>query len=77
MADRGVDVLQGLERLAGELRRLGELGLPSLREALLVNPHSAEEISDAIRESATELRANVRLQMQEDVKQQVEKVGVR
>lgn len=48
-----------------------------IAEGALDDPRVHELISDAIRESATELRANVRLQVHDDVKRQVEKVGVR
>ena len=46
-----------------------------IAEGALADPRVHELISDAIRESATELRANVRARMHEDVRLQPEKVG--
>lgn len=48
-----------------------------IAEGALDDPRVHELISDAIRESATELRANVRARMHEDVKLDSEKVGAR
>lgn len=48
-----------------------------IAEGALEDERVHELISDAIRESATELRANVRARMPAEVKRQVEKVGAR
>ena len=48
-----------------------------IAEGALSDPRVHELISDAIRESATELRANVRARMHEDIKDDVDKIGAR
>lgn len=48
-----------------------------IAEGALDDPRVHELISDAIRESATELRSNVRARMHEDVKLDTEKIGAR